>query len=102
MKKLIEKVDYELIPSPEEQDAWAVRILTGDFTESVVVFNAIAFNEVKDCLTFNFHVISSPDSGITADSPELQKYAAKLLEDIIEHGLEEGFVQIEDKDASES
>lgn len=103
MSNLKEGTDYELIPSPEHDDAWAVRILTGDYVESIIVYETIAFNEVQDCLTFNFSVISSPESKLNAADVELQQYAANLLESVIEKGIDEGYVQIEDKDnASQS
>ena len=38
-----ENKDYELIP--DEGDSWQVRILTGDFIETVVQFNTISFND---------------------------------------------------------
>ena len=93
-----ENEDYELIPAEGMPDAWAVRILKGDYVESVIVYNSIAFNEVKDCLTFSFSVISSPDDEVSSDNEDVQSYAAKLLEHIIERGLEEGFVQFEDRE----
>jgi len=53
-----ENEDYELIAIEDNPDAWGVRIKTGMFTETVVVFGAIGFNQVKDNLTFNFEVYS--------------------------------------------
>jgi len=96
MDKLVENKDYELVPSSEHPDAWGVRILTGDYVESVIVFENIAFNEVKDALTFNFVVVSSPDKEVDANNKDVQEYAAKLLSSILEKGMEEGYVQFDD------
>ena len=42
---LKENVDYELIPSDDpEDDAWSVRILKGDFVETVFQYGAIKLN----------------------------------------------------------
>lgn len=95
---LKENEDYELVPAEGIPDAWGVRVLTGDYVESVIVFENIAFNEVKDALTFNFVVVSSPDQAVNADDPDVQQYAAKLLESIINKGIEEGFVHFEEKE----
>jgi len=37
-----ENKDYQIIPSEEHSDAWEVRILSGDFTETVVRFGSIS------------------------------------------------------------
>lgn len=96
--KLVEGTDYELVPAEGIPDAWGVRVLTGDYVESVIVYENIAFNEVKDCLTFNFVVVSSPEKDLDANDPDLQDYAASLLQNLIEKGIEEGFVHFEDKE----
>lgn len=102
MSKLTENVDYCFIPHESIEDAWAVRIMSGDFIETVVAFDAIALNEVKDCMTFKFHVISSPDENATQDNEELQQKATKILEAIIESGIEDGTVELKDRDADKS
>ena len=55
-----ENKDYELILSEDTTENWNVRILTGDFVETVIEYKAIAFNEIKDHLSFNYNIISSP------------------------------------------
>jgi hypothetical protein len=99
---LKENEDYELIPIEDNPDAWGVRIKTGLFTETVVVFGAIGFNKVKDNLTFNFDVYSSPDSELTPEDTKLQKHCTKLLESIIISGIEDGTVDLVEPNASES
>ena len=37
-----ENVDYVLTPLKDNEDAWGVRFLTGDYIETVVQYNAIA------------------------------------------------------------
>ena len=95
-----ENKDYQIIPSEEHSDAWEVRILSGDFTETVVRFGSISFNEVKDHLGFNFTIVSSPDI-IDTDNKNLQFVAARILEDIIENGMEDGSVGMRDRDTGE-
>lgn len=89
-----ENVDYELVPSENHDDqAWNVRFLTGDYTETVIQFGAIKISgedmeEEDDALmTFNFEVVSSPDSELTAENDGLQNQAGEVLLDIIEQAI---------------
>ena len=102
MSKLTENVDYCFIPHESLEDAWAVRIMSGDFVETVIAYNAIAFNEVKDCLTYNFVVVSSPDDNAVDTNEELQQKATQILEAIIEAGIEDGTVELKERDANKS
>ncbi len=97
-----ENEDYELVPLEDDPDAWGVRLTSGMFIESVIIFDAIGFNKVKDKLTFSFKVYSSPDSELTPDNVELQEHCTKVLESIIISGIEDGTVQLKETDASES
>lgn len=97
--KMRENEDYELIPG--DGDAWHVRIKSGDFVEMVLEFGAISFNEVKDHLSFSFTIVSKPDIIITEDNEDLQFVCARILEDIIERGLEEGSVAMRDRKSGE-
>lgn len=92
----IENIDYELVPSDEHEQAWHVRIKEGDFVETVIQYGAIRFNEVKDHMSFNFHVISSPDPDVTSENEDLQIQAGEILESIIASGLEDGSTQMEE------
>ena len=41
-----EGVNYEIIPDKVDEQAWNVRILTGPFTETVLKYGVIKFNEI--------------------------------------------------------
>ena len=97
-----ENEDYELVPLENNPDAWGVRITSGIFIETIVVFDAIGFNKVKDKLTFSFDVYSSPDYNLTPENTDLQEHCTKLLESIIISGIEDGTVELKESDASES
>lgn len=98
LNKKSEGVDYELIPCDEHEQAWNVRILEGNHPETILKFGAIAFNKVKDCMTFNFHVVSSPDPDLTSESESLQIEAGEILEDIIAQGIEDGSVLLKESE----
>jgi len=99
---LKENEDYELIPVDGHEDAWGVRLTSGTFVETIVMYGAIGFNKIKDKLTFNFEIIESPDSELSPENEDLQEHCAKVLEAIIVNGVEDGSVELKDVDASES
>ena len=49
-----ENEDYELITHDGLAEAWAVRIMSGPYIETVFMFGAVSFNEVEDHMSFNF------------------------------------------------
>jgi hypothetical protein len=85
-----ENVDYELIPvdGPNDQ-AWEVRILTGDYVETVIRFGSIRFDEVDEHIHFDFFVSYSPDSSLNEGDEGLQQQAAAILSDVLETAVEE-------------
>jgi hypothetical protein len=96
---MIELKDYELIPSEEDGQAWNVRLLTGPFTETVFRFGSISFNEIEEgMMSFNFHIVYSPDENLTTEVVELQEYAGDLLQAIIRDGIESGSVITKETD----
>lgn len=100
LNKLSEGVDYELIPVEyvDNQSAWDVRILRGIYTESVIRYGTIKFDGERECLTFDFRVVTSPDPDLDSNDTDLQEFAADILEDILERGLREGWVYSKEKD----
>ena len=94
----IENVDYELIPSEDKSDGWNIRILNGQFSETVIEFGAVRFNEIEDNMSFSFEVISSPDPDITTENIDLQIQAGEILESVMAKGMEEGYVKMREKE----
>ena len=89
---MIENVDYEIVPSHEDEQAWNVRILKGQFTETVIRYGVIKFNEIPKNMSFNFSIIYSPDTELTVDDLRLQDSAGAVLEKIMENGMKDGSV----------
>jgi len=90
-------IDYELVPFKDDEEHWAVRLLTGPFPETVVAFNTISFNEIQEHISFNFGIVQSPDPDLLPENEELQYHCGLILESIIEDGLEQGFAQLKEK-----
>lgn len=82
---LVENTDFELVPNGD--DAWQVRFLSGDFTESVIQFGAIRLKE-NGTLKYNFDLHSSPID-TNENNPELQRAAGAVLMAILEDALKE-------------
>lgn len=94
LDKVSEGIDYELIPVEyvDNEAAWDIRILRGEFTETVIRYGTIRFDGERDCLTFDFRVVSTPHFDLDSNNTDLQEFTADILEDIIERGLREGWV----------
>jgi hypothetical protein len=75
--------DYELIPG--EGENWDIRILTGEFVETVLNFSKLRVTEDGENLSFNFDIVSSPDPLLKADeNVDLQNTAGMILSNILE------------------
>lgn len=94
---IVEGEHYELILNEEQDENWSVRLLKGKFTETVIKFHAIAVNETKGNMSFNFHVISSPDPEATVDNQELQYHAGLALQGILDSCIDEGSAKFTDR-----
>ncbi len=84
---------YILMPIEESANdhAWDVKILSGNFDDTVIRFGNIAANEENGYLTFNFDVISSPllsDEELTPENEGLQEVAGMILSDLLEDAVE--------------
>jgi hypothetical protein len=99
VNKASEGVDYEMIPVDyvDNDAAWDVRILRGDFVETVIRYGTIKFDGTRDCLTFNFRVVQSPVPFLEPSNVELQECAADILEDIIERGCHDGWIYTKER-----
>lgn len=104
LEKVCEHIDYQMIPVDESnnEQAWQIRILRGQFTESIIRYGNVSFDGTRDCLTFNFTVIYSPDEELTSENVELQEFAADILEDILETAHAEGWLITEDRNGNQS
>lgn len=84
-----ENKDYELIPAdmPENDQAWDIRILTGEFNETIIRFGNVSADGKNGNIRFNFFVIYAPSEYINEDNKELQIVAGEILTDVIEHAI---------------
>lgn len=85
--KLSEGVDYELIPSPENDQSWWIRVLTGPYVETVIQFGAITINGPDEAIHYNFEIIESPDDTLSPDDENFQQFTGLILTDVIEMAI---------------
>ena len=83
---LKENTDYEMIAG--ENDHWNIRIMTGEFIESVMSFGKIKVGK-DDLLHFDFEIHSSPNDEVSPDNVDFQRYAGKILEAVMVNSLSE-------------
>jgi hypothetical protein len=86
-----EGIHYELVPADEldNEQAWNVRILEGDYVETVIRFGNIGVDIENEALTFNFMVVYTPDDTLSEDDVDLQEYAGTILDNILSNAIEQ-------------
>jgi len=81
MSDLVEGVDYEFIPV--EDDGWDVRILVGDFVETVIrigVLEAVPRRGDDFDLKYNFEIMVNPSDSTKLDiSPVVGDIISSIL-----------------------
>ena len=91
MSSLIMDEDYQLVPTEHENSqAWSIRILKGEFAETVIRYGNIAIDPEDDCLKFNFMIEYSPNEDLTTDDIAVQNYVADVLEGVLEQAIADG------------
>jgi len=89
-----ENIDYELVPDTEE--GWHIRILTGEFTETVFQFGTITVEDYPEdsdsgLMRYSFDIISTPDPTIATDNIDenmpLQKTVSEILLSVMENTI---------------
>ena len=98
---LKENVHYEIIPDKGDDQAWNVRILSGMFTETVLRYGVVKFNGKEKNMSFNFDIVSTPDTELNVSNLELQDFAGMMLEQIMAQGIRDGEVitrEVKDED----
>ena len=104
MNVMVEGTDYELIPADGTEamndQAWDVRLTSGQFVETVIRYGNIKFNAEDGCLNFSF-VIQSTPGNIDETDVDMQEHAGAILESILETAAQEGQLQLGDPDSEE-
>ena len=95
--RLSEGVDYEFIPSPNDNQAWQVRMLSGPFPETVIQFDNLQINGKEEQINFNFTIVETPEEDLTTDNIDLQQACGSVLFYILEDSLTNGTAEITER-----
>ena len=80
--------DFDVVPGQDPNgDTWDFRILTGNFTETVIRFGNVRVDEGDEVLKYNYNVVSSPIPDLKEDNGDLQKVSAAILLSILESSV---------------
>ena len=79
---LVENIDYELFPQDESEN-WSIRILKGDFVETVIQFGMLRVVEDGESMKYDFNVIQSPNDEAVIENDALQELAGDVLFSIL-------------------
>jgi hypothetical protein len=96
MSSLKEGIDYELIPAKDSDNdqAWDIRILEGDYVETVIRFGNIKLDGESGCLNFNFVIQSTPNNNLDESDVDFQNYVADILENILIEAAKHDSIQL--------
>tara|TARA_R100001377_G_scaffold81129_1_gene60478 strand:- start:1018 stop:1290 length:273 start_codon:yes stop_codon:yes gene_type:complete len=83
---MIENEDYSLLASNTDEDHWDIRLMTGEFAETVISFGKIVAG--VDCLNFDYEIVSTPDPELKVNDTRLQTVAGSVLYSIVESAAE--------------
>ena len=83
---MIENEDYSLLASNTDEDHWDIRLMTGEFAETVISFGKIVAG--VDCLNFDYKIVSTPDPELKVNDTRLQTVAGSVLYSIVESAAE--------------
>lgn len=93
--KLSEDVHYQIIPS-DDKHGWNIRLLE-EFPETVIAFDVIELVEKEEQLSFNFTIISTPDTDLSVESLPLQEYTGRILSSLLELAISDGTLVAQDQ-----
>ena len=83
---LVENENYQFIPvNRDNKESWDIRILDGDFVETVFYFDKLQVAEDGEHLKFNFEIVSTPNPDLTTENVDLQQYVGMVLYNILEN-----------------
>ena len=89
LDKPSEHLDYELISAydTEGNEFWNVSFLRAPYEDVTIRYNNVQVDGKEGVLRFNFDIIESDNPENTLENLEMQKFAANVLQDILEAAI---------------
>jgi hypothetical protein len=91
---LSEDVHYKIIPA-DNPHGWDIRLLE-EHPETVIAFDVIELVEGKEEISFNFRIVSTPDTDLTVDDLTLQEYCGRILTSLLQVAVSDGTLVAQD------
>ena len=79
---MIENEDYELVPN--ENDGWDIKLLTGDFAETIFNFGAIKVADDGETMKYSADIVYSPVDENYDENLEWHQLTGSILLSIME------------------
>lgn len=79
---MIENEDYELVPN--ENDGWDIKLLTGDFAETIFNFGAIKVADDGETMKYSADIVYSPVDENFDENLEWHQLTGSILLSIME------------------
>jgi hypothetical protein len=79
---MIENQDYELVPN--ENDGWDIKLLTGDFAETIFNFGAIKVADDGETMKYSADIVYSPVDENYDENLEWHQLTGSILLSIME------------------
>jgi hypothetical protein len=67
------------------KESWDIRILNGEFVETVFYFDKLQVDKDRENIKFNFHIVSTPNPDLNIEDVGLQQYVGMVLYNILEN-----------------
>lgn len=89
LDKPSEHLDYELISAYDStgKEFWNVSFLRSPYEDVTIRYNNVQVDGKEGMLRFNFEIIESENPENTLENLEMQKFAADVLQDILEAAI---------------
>ena len=90
LDKPSEHLDYELISAydTEGNEFWNVSFLRNPYEDVTIRYNSVQLDGKEGLLRFNFDIIENEKPENTLENIEMQKFAADVLQDILEGAIQ--------------
>ena len=82
-----QNVDFEFIP--HEDDKWAIRMLQGDYVETVWMFDELELQD-DGMLHYNVVINSTPDPHLTEEDMDFQSMTGEVLIEVLHEVVSDG------------
>lgn len=98
----IENDGYTLVPVPEHEQSFLVRIDKGEYTETFLRISQFYIEEKTQQLSFDFNVVKTENESMDPSTEvNLHRVASLIVQDILKNSLEDGSIILYDAETGD-